>query len=639
MKITNDEKNILNIIKFSPIILVILVSLFVSNIYLTKMEEAFSKEIKLTKQKYLIENKQIIKSKIDNIYNLITYEKDKSEQLLKAQIKNRVYEAHAIATNIYEETKDYINKEELLSIIKKVLGSIKYNNGRGYFFIDDVNGIGILQPLNKSLENKNKLEFKDAKGYQFVKTIVQTIKDKSERYDTYYWFKPNNNKDTYKKISFYKYFEPLNVAIGTGEYIDDFENDLKIELLLKIKKIKAENNSYIFIFDDKGTVLSHYKDSLVGTNRYNIKNNLGKYVIKDVIDFAKENKKGFMRYITEVNPENLEKQDKISYIKFVDNWNWVIGTGFFLEKFNKEIEQKTKNLLNSKEKSIREIILLSIFITAVFILLSFYISRKISQKFIIYRSKIEDENNKAIEKERLLIQQSKMAAMGEMIGNIAHQWRQPLSAISATATGLKIQKELDCLSPDEIDSSLTAINNSVQYLSKTIDDFRGFLNPNNKDRKNFMISDSVDKALNLVSSQFAAKEIEVIKDIEEYELFSIENELVQVLINIFNNSKDILISKENQKRLIFIKTYKKNNSFYIEIKDNGGGIKDSIIERIFEPYFTTKHQSQGTGIGLYMSQEIVRNHLNGTLVVENVTYIYKDIEYTGAKFTIEIIIV
>jgi signal transduction histidine kinase len=639
MKITNDEKNILNIIKFSPIILVILVSLFVSNIYLTKMEEAFTKEIKLTKQKYLIENKQIIKSKIDNIYNLITYEKDKSEQLLKAQIKNRVYEAHAIATNIYEETKDYINKEELLSIIKKVLGSIKYNNGRGYFFIDDVNGVGILQPLNKSLENKNKLEFKDAKGYQFVKTIVQTIKDKSERYDTYYWFKPNNNKDTYKKISFYKYFEPLNVAIGTGEYIDDFENDLKIELLLKIKKIKAENNSYIFIFDDKGTVLSHYKDSLVGTNRYNIKNNLGKYVIKDVIDFAKENKKGFMRYITEVNPENLEKQDKISYIRFVDNWNWVIGTGFFLEKFNKEIEQKTKNLLSSKEKSIREIILLSIFITAVFILLSFYISRKISQKFIIYRSKIEDENNKAIEKERLLIQQSKMAAMGEMIGNIAHQWRQPLSAISATATGLKIQKELDCLSPDEIDSSLTAINNSVQYLSKTIDDFRGFLNPNNKDRKNFMISDSVDKALNLVSSQFAAKEIEVIKDIEEYELFSIENELVQVLINIFNNSKDILISKENQKRLIFIKTYKKNNSFYIEIKDNGGGIKDSIIERIFEPYFTTKHQSQGTGIGLYMSQEIVRNHLNGTLMVENVTYIYKDIEYTGAKFTIEIIIV
>jgi signal transduction histidine kinase len=232
-----------------------------------------------------------------------------------------------------------------------------------------------------------------------------------------------------------------------------------------------------------------------------------------------------------------------------------------------------------------------------------------------------------------------MAAMGEMIGNIAHQWRQPLSAISATATGLKIQKELDCLSPDEIDSSLTAINNSVQYLSKTIDDFRGFLNPNNKDRKIFMISDSLDKALNLVSSQFAAKEIEIIKDIEEYELFSIENELVQVFINIFNNSKDILITKENQKRLIFIKTYKKNNSFYIEIKDNGGGIKDSIIERIFEPYFTTKHQSQGTGIGLYMSQEIVRNHLNGTLMVENATYMYKDIEYIGAKFTIKIIIV
>ncbi len=636
MKITNDEKNILNIIKFSPIILVILVSLFVSNIYLTKMEESFTKEIKLTKQKYLMQNKQTVKSKIDNIYKLITYEKDKSEQILKEEIKNRVYEAHAIATNIYEETKGIVSKEELFSIVKKVLGSIRYNNGRGYFFIDDVNGVGLLQPLNESLENKNKLEFKDAKGYQFVKTIVQTIKNKSERYDTYYWFKPNNNKDTYKKVSFYKYFEPLNVAIGTGEYIDDFENDLKEELLLKIKKTKVENSSYIFIFDDKGNVLSHYKDSLIGTNRYEVKNYLGKYVIKDVLEFAEKNKKGFMRYITGVNPENLEKRDKISYIRFVDNWNWTIGTGFFLEKFDKEIELKTRNLLSSKEKSIREIIFLSIFITAVFILLSFYISRKISKKFIIYRSKIEDENNKTIEKERLLIQQSKMAAMGEMIGNIAHQWRQPLSAISASATGLKIKKELDCLSPTELDSSLTAINDSVQYLSRTIDDFRSFLNPNNKNRNNFMISDVIDKALNLVSSQFATKEIEIIKDIKEYELFSIENELVQVLINILNNSKDILIVKENQKRLIFIKTYKKDNSFNIEIKDNGGGIKESIIERIFEPYFTTKHQSQGTGIGLYMSQEIVKNHLNGTLIVENTRYTYENIDYIGAKFTIKL---
>ena len=636
MKITNDERIILNIIKFSPIILVIIVSLFISNIYLNKMEEDFTKEVELTKEKYLIQNKERIKNKIVNIHNLIVYEKEKSEQILKQQIKDRVYEAHTIATNIYMEAKNYASKEEIFLTIKNVLGNISYNNGRGYFFIDDVKGTSLLQPLNKKLENQNKLEFKDANGYQFVKTIVQTIKERSERYDTYHWYKPNDNKNTYKKISFYKYFEPLNVAIGTGEYIDDFESDLQKELLLKIKKTKSEDSSYIFIFDDKGMVLSHYKDSLVGTNRYNIKNPLGKYVIKDIINFAKENKKGFMYYSTGVNPENLKNRDKISYIKLVDNWEWIIGTGFFLEKFEKEIEQKTQDLLESKQKSINKIIILTTFITLVFILLSFYISNKISKKFITYKNRIEDEIKKTIEKERLLIQQSKMAAMGEMLGNIAHQWRQPLSTITTAATGSKFQKEMGLFNDNDFIHTMDTINNSAQYLSQTIEDFRSFLDPRNSKEEDFFISHTINKTLNLINAQFSAKEIEIIQNIKDVTILSFENEIIQVLANILNNSKDVLVETNSQKRFIFINTYKKENTLIIEILDNGGGIADNIIDRIFEPYFTTKHQSQGTGIGLYMSDEIIRTHLNGTLIASNEKYEYKGIQYKGAKFTVSL---
>ncbi|MEA3499173.1 MAG: PAS domain S-box protein [Campylobacterota bacterium] len=242
------------------------------------------------------------------------------------------------------------------------------------------------------------------------------------------------------------------------------------------------------------------------------------------------------------------------------------------------------------------------------------------------------------EKEKLLVQQSKMAAMGEMLENIAHQWRQPLSLISTAATGLKVQKELGVPIGIEDDIKLlTKINDSAQHLSETINDFRNFFKID-KDKTLFNIKNAYLKTLQLVNSKFKSLSIEVIENLEDIELNSLDGELVQVIMNILNNARDVLETKQNQKRIIFVDIYKdeKENYAIIEIKDNAGGIPDGIIEKVFEPYFTTKHKSQGTGIGLYMSQEMVTKHLNGTLDVKNITYKYESISYTGALFTIKI---
>ena len=242
------------------------------------------------------------------------------------------------------------------------------------------------------------------------------------------------------------------------------------------------------------------------------------------------------------------------------------------------------------------------------------------------------------EREKLLYQQSKMAAMGEMLGNIAHQWRQPLSLISTVSTGIKLQKEMNVLVEDDLIKNMDAINHSSQYLSETIEDFRAFFDPKKNKESKFLISDAINKTLKLISSQFAAKEIEIIQNVKDCNIISLENELIQVLVNIFNNSRDVLIKLEDKRRLIFINIDEKDNDLIIEIKDNGKGIDKNIIDRIFEPYFTTKHKSKGTGIGLYMSSEIIKKHLNGTLTVKNETYEYEGIEYTGAKFIIKIAI-
>ena len=228
-----------------------------------------------------------------------------------------------------------------------------------------------------------------------------------------------------------------------------------------------------------------------------------------------------------------------------------------------------------------------------------------------------------------------MAAMGEMIGNIAHQWRQPLSTITTASTGIILQKEMGILNDEFFLEALSKINSSAQHLSKTIDDFRNFFKPNKQENMVFA-ENIINTTVDLVSAQFSTKDIKIIKNIENIEFLTYENELIQALINILNNARDELIKlPDTQEKLIFIDIFKnKQNGVEIAIKDNAGGIKEEFLDKIFEPYFSTKHKSQGTGIGLYMTEEIIIKHLNGEIFVENKEFIYEGKNYKGALFRI-----
>jgi PAS domain S-box-containing protein len=242
------------------------------------------------------------------------------------------------------------------------------------------------------------------------------------------------------------------------------------------------------------------------------------------------------------------------------------------------------------------------------------------------------------EKERMLFQQSKMASMGEMLGNIAHQWRQPLSVISVAAGAVKLGHEYKgTYSEKEIIDFLDSINNSTQYLSETIDDFRNFFT-HDIENKEFDCVNAINKTLKLLSSDFKYKEITIIfKRLESDNIFASENEFKQVMMNILNNAKDILLEKVlDENKYIFIDVYIQNSHINIDILDNAGGIDKNIIDKIFEPYFTTKHKSIGTGIGLYMVEEILTKHMNGEISVVNENYIYENVSYKGAKFSIKI---
>ena len=261
------------------------------------------------------------------------------------------------------------------------------------------------------------------------------------------------------------------------------------------------------------------------------------------------------------------------------------------------------------------------------------------EKFILVIAnditELNQKNKELVNKEKLLFQQAKLASMGEMIGNIAHQWRHPLSLISMLATGVKLEDEMGILKKENFISAMDNINNTTQYLSQTIDDFRNFFNPQNSKLTTFNIKSLISKTTNLINNQFENKEISIIKIINNFPISSFENELIQIILNILNNSKDALLQIEGHK-FIQIKTYNDLEYAYIQIHDNAKGIPPKIIDKIFEPYFTTKHKSQGTGIGLFMAKEIIQKHLNGEITVRNDFLEINNTKYKGAVFTVKI---
>jgi signal transduction histidine kinase/ABC-type nitrate/sulfonate/bicarbonate transport system substrate-binding protein len=258
-----------------------------------------------------------------------------------------------------------------------------------------------------------------------------------------------------------------------------------------------------------------------------------------------------------------------------------------------------------------------------------YLLKKMNEEL---NKKIKIEMKKNEERNRILIQQSRMASMGEMLENIAHQWRQPLSTISVSASGIQIKKELNILNDEDLEDSLRHIKNATQYLSNTIEDFRNFFSKD-KIASNINTRNTINKTIDLISSTLAKEEITLIRNIQNIDFTSYENELIQVLMNILINAKDALENK-NSEKLIIVIIKQVGNNLVIKIKDNAGGIKKDIIDKIFEPYFTTKHQTQGTGIGLYMSKLIVEKHLNGEISVQNIDFQFNSKTYTGALFQI-----
>ncbi|PLY05252.1 MAG: hypothetical protein C0625_14585 [Arcobacter sp.] len=520
-------------------------------------------------------------------------------------------------------------------------------------------------PSSPNLENRNSINLKDAAGKYFVQEAINIVKSKDEGFLEYQWYKLSDKKQ-YKKISFVKFFKPFDWYIGYGEYLDDFEIEVMEEAKKRLNLFKFDKNEYVWTHNSKYILLQHpYRKKDIGTDDTNLVDKKNTKIIQLFVSKALEKKEGsFVEYYWN-KPNDNKLTKKIAYIRYFEDWDWVIGTGLYLE----DIELILKNLKDNKEKEIKHILFKSTLFVLIILFLviisSLLISRRVNNSFLSYKKKIEkhkDEleekvRDKTIElhelneqleekitqrvkelkdKDEILTQQSKMVALGEMIGNIAHQWRQPLSAISTAASGLRVKKEMDILDDDDIIEFSDGIVKNANYLSQVIEDFKNYIK-GEKLKIDFDLKEAILHALNIFDSSIHNHNLKIIKNFKnEIIVKNYKNELVQALVNILNNAKDALKKyQENEDdRIIFISTDIIDNKAVLIIQDSGNGITENIINKIFEPYFTTKDKEQGTGLGLYMAYKIITDSMEGDIKVENSIFNYNNKSYKGAKFTI-----
>ena len=444
----------------------------------------------------------------------------------------------------------------------------------------------------------------------------------------------------------------LNYNIAKSNLDDE---QLKIDAVRLLNNITFEENksNYFFVYEvEKMQGGDEFARLMVNPNRpelvgtlisTNVKDTTGKKFREDFLKDIRNNKESFTQY-TYKKPYSDEIKQKLSYFKYYEQWNWIIALGIYTDDIESEIAIKRKDLeVKIKNQVIQNVVLFVMFLS-IAILISIAISQKIDEVLKSYENKVKlnakelEELNESLEikvqkeieknreKEQLLVQKSKFIALGEMISNIAHQWRQPLSELSSILMYIKFKQSIKALDENTMNQKLQEADKVLDFMSHTIDDFRNFFMPK-KEKEEFYLNKVVDVVINIVSSTLKNYDIRLEINIDEkIVLKTYLNEYEQVVLNIINNAKDVLIEKKIENPYIKIRAQEEVNHIILTIEDNGGGVLVEPKGKIFEPYFTTKENSNGTGIGLYMSKIIVEKNMKGKLRVKNTK--------EGAKFAI-----
>ncbi len=628
---------------------------------------------------YISSQKNMVKQEVMQVVELIKHKKDQSETFTKTKVKSRVYEAHAIAENIYMQNKDVKSKVEIQNMIKDALRPIRFDHWTGYYFIDDMDGIARLNSEKKELEGINLTEVQDIQGKYVFKDMLEIIEQSNEGFIEYYWQKPNGNRDEYKKLSFIKRFEPYDWIIGTGLYFEDVEDQIQQELFSDISKIRFGEEGYVFVNKYNGDVL--VSNGLLIPQpmkiwEYFSRNAKGmKDYYQKAIKAADKPEGDFIYYshIKLTGPDVVTP--KASYIYGVPEWGFYVGAGVYFDDIEADIALMEARL-NDQIKT--KVLYFALFVTAIvvfFLFLFSWLSSRLINDFDLFtsffnRAAFNDEKidrdkiqfseldwmahnaNKMLQdkievqqdlrnyhehledlvKERTVeLEKEKEKAevanktKSEFLANMTHELRTPLNAVigfsELLSSMMKDDKQKSYVqSIKTAGRSLLTLINDILDLSK-IEANMLEIKPNIVNIEG--IIGEIEQIFKVKIERKGIEFIVVIDDSLPKALVLDEVRIRQILFNLIGNADKFTekgFIKVTVRKLLIDET-KSRVDFCITVEDSGIGIPENDIEEIFESF--KQHDALdtrrfgGTGLGLAICKKLAMA-MGGEISVKSV---------------------
>jgi signal transduction histidine kinase len=585
MRLNFTAKQLTTIIVIFPLVTLLLYGATSYIFFAYTQKKDIELELTNYKKSLLDIEKERLIGKVNSLTQLINYYDTISSTKIKENVKMVVDVASDTANNIYKRYHNLKYDHEIKDIILNALKDIHFEEDIGYHFLLDSQGNALIHD-DRMIKGINILDIQDSNGKHFVKEFNKVIKNEGKGFVNYYWHIVNKDRNNpHYNIAYVKKLDCYDWYLGAAEYLK-FANKLtKKDIIKYIASNSQSQNSFFFLFDtDENMIFSPTKNMDINLTTYKTK--------------------GF------------HADDKyLYYTNYIPQRDWYLVAAKSLKDLRESIKEKQKKGTIKREDDMNINFYLLGMTWLLSLLLSLYLSAIVKKRLESYEGQINQNKEK-------LIFQSKQALIGELFSMIAHQWRQPINKIASIIALLRFDLENEEIDKKEIDKSCEEIENSIEFMSETIDDFRTFYKPTTK-TKMVNLKALIGRSVLFLKSTIVKNNIKVVQDLEDITFELYRNEFLQVMLNLVKNAVDAIGSQG----VVVIRLYKRvDGKIIISVENSGKSIDEKLINKIFDPYFTTKEDSMG--LGLYMTKMIIEKHMNGKISVEAL----KD----GTIFTIEL---